>query len=543
VTAGPKRKFKYSFHLAAPGIVNFHDFLTENAKAAVIEVPLRAPLPYDAALFLKPHSLYVPDWGKRLDTHFHVDGKVKSASTAGVLMVRHNGRVLACAFGHGHALIDEDKRENDFGLIVAANSLSDENVRLVEKANLGSVIRDATQAAGITNLQEFNVDRALSLVRKLSGNRATDASAVSGASSVTTTSEHDFDSLHVLADTLLKLYESRGYQKTAFAIIDKIKPVLNAIHVAKLDDLLVDDLKSGNPSFELGAPDISSEPIGYLTISGVQKRKSFADITLEVLQNEVDSDLTLDDLHRIKIVTHSADGAHRIREWSIYRGLVGSLEVDAKRYALNEGKWYAIEDQLRNSANSAFAAASKGLDAAFLPWPVKVAGKKGKTPTYEREEDFNARVCATTPDRYIIGDQNFFKIPGVPGKGFEICDIFDVDQKRLIHVKKSGRRSSVISHFINQGMNSAKALRTYGKVKNDFLEYIKGKIDPEKFQEIETEFPHGWTVELKFGDAPTHGKYAIPFFSRVTLDESKREIEALGFKAVEVSFIRLSKAP
>jgi uncharacterized protein DUF6119 len=281
---------------------------------------------------------------------------VKSASTAGVLMLKHSGRVLACAFGHGHALIDEDKRENDFGLIVAANALSDENVRLVEKANLGSVIRDATQAAGITNLQEFNVDRALSLVRKLSGNRPDDASVVSGASSVTTTSEHDFESLHVLADALLTLYGS------------------------------------------------------------------------------------------------------------------------------------------------------------------------------------------TTPNRYIIGDQEFFKIPGVPGKGFEICDIFDVDEKRLIHVKKSGRRSSVISHFINQGMNSAKALRTYGKVKNDFLKYIEGIVGPSKFKAIEEEFPHGWTVEFKFGDAPTHGKYAIPFFSRVTLDEAKREIEALGYKAVDVSFIRLSKA-
>jgi uncharacterized protein (TIGR04141 family) len=179
-------------------------------------------------------------------------------------------------------------------------------------------------------------------------------------------------------------------------------------------------------------------------------------VKLETLQTEVGEDLALDDLHRIKIVTHSADGAHRIREWSIYRGLVGSLEHNSKRYALNEGKWYAIEDQLRNSANSAFSVASKGLDVTFLPWPVKVAGKKGKTPTYEREEDFNKRVCATTPSRYVLGDQQFFKIPAVPGKGFEICDIFDLQQKRLIHVKKSGRRSSVISHFINQEMNSAK---------------------------------------------------------------------------------------
>ena len=537
----PKRTFKYSFHLATAAITEFLDFLTENAQASAVEIPLRAALPFETALYIKPTSLSVPDWGKRLDAHFQIDGAVKSASTAGVLMLRQSGRVLACTFGHGHALIDEDKRENDFGLIVAANALSDENVRLVEKANLGSVIRDATQAAGITNLQEFNVDRALSLVRKLSGNRQDDASAVSGASSVTTTSEHDFDSLHVLAETLLTLYASTSYQTTAFAIIDKIKPVLNASRVALLDNLLVSDLNTVAPSFELGAPDINSEPIGYLTISGIQKRRTFADITLETLLNELDEDLTLDDLHRIKIVTHSADGAHRIREWSIYRGLVGSLESESKRYALNEGKWYAIEDQLRSSANAAFAAASKGLDTTFLPWPVKVAGKKGKTPTFEKEEDFNKRVCTTTPARYLIGDQQFFKIPGVPGKGFEICDIFDIEQKRLIHVKKSGRRSSVISHFINQGMNSAKALRTYGQVKDSFLEYIKGAVDQNTFEEIRTSFPHGWTVEFKFGDAPTHGKYAIPFFSRVTLDEAKREIEALGFKAVEVSFIRLSK--
>lgn len=304
-------------------------------------------------------------------------------------------------------------------------------------------------------------------MRKLSGYRLDDASVVSGASSVTTTSEHDIDTLHVLADALLTLHASTSYQKTAFAIIDKIKPVLNASRVALLDDALITDLNSGTPSFELGAPDISTEPIGYLTIGGIKRRKTFADITLQTLQSEVGKALTLGDLHRIKIVTHSADGAHRIREWSIYRGLVGSLELDSKRYALNEGKWYAIEDQLRNSANGAFAAASKGLDTAFLPWPLKIAGKKGKTPTYEAEEDFNARVCAATPGRYIIGDQRFFRIPGVPGKGFEICDIFDIQDKRLIHVKKSGRRSSVISHFIrprHEFIESASYVRSGEKV-------------------------------------------------------------------------------
>ena len=542
MNATPKKKFKYSLHLAAIAIKDFRDFLSENAQASAVEVALRGSLPFDAALFIKPVSIYTPDWAGRLDKHFKVNDRIKSASTAALLMLRHDGRILAVAFGHGHTLLDEDKRENDFGLIVAANALSDENVHLVEKANLGSVIRDATQAAGITRLQEFNVDRALSLVRKLSGNRKDDSSVVSGASSVTTTAEHDLDGLHKVAEALLDLYASTSYTKTAFAIIDKIKPVLSASRVKLLDDKLVTDLNSNTPSFELGAPDISTEPIGYLTLGGMRKRKTFADITLENVLKELDRDLTPKDLHQIKVVTHSADGAHRIREWSIYRGLVGSIEMDSKRFALNEGKWYEIQDALRKSANDAFAAASSGLDISFLPWPIKVSGKKGRTPTYEREEDYNLRVCAASSGRYIVGDQKFFKIPAVPGKGFEICDIFDMKEKRLIHVKKSGRRSSVISHFINQGMNSAKALRTYGQVRDEFLSYLEGVVDTAAFAEIRDSFPEGWTVEYKFGDLPTHGKYAIPFFSRVTLDEAKREIEALGFKGVEVSFVRLSKA-
>ena len=539
--AEPKKTFKYVLHLATTGVTKLEDLLTENASAKAMEIHLQGALPYPCKLFVRPWTLITPLWADRLAHYFSVNDSIKSASSAAVLLFKANGRVLACSFGHGHTMLDDDRKENDFGLLVAANSLSDQNVRLVEKANLGSVIRDATQAAGITRLQEFNVDRALSLVRKLSGNAKDNSSALSGANSITITSEKDLDELHELGSDLVNLYAGTKYKSTAFAIIDKIKPVLNVLKIEELDQEVLNDLTATHPSFELGAPDIDTEPIGYLTISGSGKRTRFADITLSTYLSQAGAPQSVDDLHKHKIVTHNAEGTHKIREWSVYRGLVGSIEVDSIRYALNEGKWYRIEDSLRTSANQAFDSASKGLDKSYLPWPVIIKGKDGKAPTYEIELNYNTRVCLSQPKNLLLFDQHFFPIPGVPSSRLEVCDIFDVENKRLIHVKKSGRRSSVISHFIAQGINSAKSIRTYAQIKDAFLVEVAKRTDQATAVSLGDAFPQEWTVEYKFADAPTQkGDYTIPFFSRVTFDEAKREIEALGYKAVEVTFIRLS---
>jgi uncharacterized protein (TIGR04141 family) len=450
---------------------------------------------------------------------------------------------MACAYGHGHTLLDSDKCENDFGLLVAANSLSDENVKLVEKANLGSVIRDATQAAGITRLQEFNVDRALSLVRKLSGNAKKGGGSLSGASSITLISDKDVSELHELGKGLLDLYISENYKKTAFGIIDKIKPVLDVKILDQLDQMLLSNITSSSPAFELGAPEIDTQPIGFMTISGNGGRTQFPDVSLATFLAEVPTLTTTDDLHAYRLVTHSIDGTHKLKDWTLHKGLVGSLVIDSKRYALNEGKWYRIDAALEQSANSAFRAASKGLDKSCLAWPILAKGKQGKSPTYEREENFNKRLCNTETNRFLLFDQKLVPLPSNPGPGVEICDILDVKERRLIHIKKSGRRSSIISHFLMQGMNSAKFLRTYDTVRNDFFAKIEAQVPKDTYAEIIADFPQKWTVEYKFGDfANAAGDYTIPFFSRVTLDEVKREIEALGFKAVEVSFIRLSQA-
>lgn len=540
-----EKRFKYSFHLATSGAVNLEDFLTESARDKSEAVPLRAALPYECQLRYISLPPTPPSWATKLDAFFTVDGKIRTAGAAGAILLKANNRILACTFGYGHSLLDGDKRESDFGLLVAANSLSENNVKLVEKANLGSVIRDATQAAGITRLQEFNVDRALSLVRKLSGREKDGGGSISGSSSVTITSKFDIDELHTVASALVDLYEDDSYRATAFVILDKIRPVLDVTLINKLDDELLKDVNSAKPSFELGAPEISTEPVGFMTMPGSGKRVQLPDVTLTIYKDVIGVFDSVEALIKCRVASYNVEGKYKLAEWSIYRGLVGSLEFEGARYALNEGRWYRIDQALVESANAAFAAASRGLDKGFLPWPIIAGGKKKKTPVYEVEEEFNKRVVANGAQQFVLMDQRFVGIPNMPGPGVEICDLVDIEEKRLIHVKKSGRRSSVISHFLMQGMNSAKLTRLYDAVRNGFAQHMIAALGQQAADAILSDFPANWTVEFKFGDAPIAGteNYTIPFFSRVTLDEVKREVEALGFKAVEVSFIKLSNPP
>ena len=170
----------------------------------------------------------------------------------------------------------------------------------------------------------------------------------------------------------------------------------------------------------------------------------------------------------------------------------------------------------------------------------KKKGAKEKSH-YQKEYDYNKNVSDSKDDFYLF-DTELFQIPGNPGPGVEICDLVNLKERRIIHVKRSGRRSSVISHFLNQGANSARLLKTYPRMKNELFDRLRKLTDKLKVDEAESQFPDEWVIEYKFADYPNaKGEYIIPFFSRVSLDETRREILALGFKAVDISFIRLSK--
>jgi len=72
---------------------------------------------------------------------------------------------------------------------------------------------------------------------------------------------------------------------------------------------------------------------------------------------------------------------------------------------------------------------------------------------------------------------------------------------------------------------------------------VKQHYGSKKAQQLETALDrrNRWTIEFQIADFPrVDGSHNIPFFSKLTLREEARNMEAMGFN-VKVCFIRLTR--
>jgi uncharacterized protein (TIGR04141 family) len=228
--------------------------------------------------------------------------------------------------------------------------------------------------------------------------------------------------------------------------------------------------------------------------------------------------------------------------WSVYHSLVGSLVLEGERYALNEGRWYRVNQAFRDAADQKFRGLYGPPDPKLRPFKktahLSAKGRKAKV-TYQSEESYNQEMAAATG--YFLLDRKLIQIDEVPGSGIEPCDLLDLEGRRLIHVKKSSRQSSVLSHFFKQGRNAAQMLRQYEPYKAKLIATVKASYGSTEATELEAALARRWTVEFQIADFPrADGTNNIPFFSKLTLRDEARNIEAMDFD-VSVRFIRLTR--
>jgi uncharacterized protein (TIGR04141 family) len=136
-------------------------------------------------------------------------------------------------------------------------------------------------------------------------------------------------------------------------------------------------------------------------------------------------------------------------------------------------------------------------------------------------------------------DRKLVEIAEEPGRGIEACDLLDLQGRRFIHVKKSSRQSSVLSHFFKQGMNAAQMLRMYEPFRQALIQKVSQHHGAASAQQLENSLKDRWTVEFQIADTPrADGSYNIPFFSKLTLRDEARRMDAMQFD-VAVRFIKL----
>ena len=225
------------------------------------------------------------------------------------------------------------------------------------------------------------------------------------------------------------------------------------------------------------------------------------------------------------------------KRWSIKKALIGSVVLDGGLYAISEGDWYRLDQQFKADVDTSFK-------ALIRPWAsvpekiVKKVSKDGKKTGFESELEYNRR-CADSYGQVCL-DQEILTVPAIPYGKFEACDLLDIGNKKLIHVKKSSRQSSVLSHFFKQGSNSARILKTFPEAREVLIEKVRSLTNDDKAEALRKSLGaslEDWNVEFHIIDAPRKdGSFAIPFFSRITLRDECRTLKGMAF-TVSLMFI------
>lgn len=541
----PKTK-SYSLYLVKADIQNFEEVFTEPAKEKIqagdAVLSDSDDLGDKATVYIFPSPPKPPSWLADINTVFAGTPALTNRSSCAVVVFKHVERFFVTAFAHGWQYLDDTKIESDFGLKVAINSLDDSKVKRIDSSHLGEAIKGVSQSAFQRDLQAFGVDEALDLVRRISGRVEDDefANSISGATGLKITREMEFADLPETAEEALTRSQSTDYQNTGFYIIDKVRPILDKLVLAALDQKAVDIIKAGADNFELSMPGWSEDDVVYFGLYGPGLKGRFPDLLMSNYRDALGanlSDLEVETIRKHGVVAEFNNDAAVKKRWSVKKALVGSVVEDGGLYAISEGEWYRLDQQFKTDVDEGFATLKED-------WPdpplmiIKKVSDDGKKTGFESELSYNER-CAEEYGQVLL-DQKILTVPATPYGKFEACDLLDIEGKRLIHVKKSSRQSSVLSHFFKQGSNSARILKTIPEARAALVEKVKDLTDELTGNALEVamgDAMNGWKVEFHIVDAPRNdGTFMIPFFSRITLRDEARTLRAMAY-GVSLRFI------
>lgn len=544
-------KKAYTLYLAKESITEFDDLLTENATER-LEHPNSQVLDPEgfadrARLVVFSGNPIVPKWMTDLQSLFDVR-EHRSSSACSLLMFETERRVFVATFGHGWMYLKDSALEADFGLKVSLNALDESRLRRLERANLGDALRGVSLSPFHRDFRSFGLDDALDLIRKVSGSTREEASAdvMAGAQSLKLSGEISLADLPGLAQESLQFLRSNEYQRTAFQIIDFVRPIADPTLIEELDDLAATSIRMRESNFELGLPETSEdEGVGYKFI-GPRLRRHYPDLTLRNYVSALGD--RLDNVDRQTLRSHGVaavyeDGVRPQRRWTIRSALVGSIVHETKRYAINEGSWYGIDDQFRHSIEESFAELVADWEND-QPRPLRRIYDDAGNGVFETEAEYNIELCHG--HGYVLMDRQLIRVPDTQAGGFEACDALDIGGKRFIHVKRSSRRSSVLSHFFKQGSNSGQQFKRFQAAWNNLAEKVEAIADRQTrdalLEAIGNE-ERKWRVEYWIIDVPRQdGEFNIPFFSKISLRDEVRNLRAMDYE-VCIRFIRMEPEP
>lgn len=485
----------------------------KNGDVVIGELLVRAPI------------IKSPDWGKFFNGYVDMSVLGKTSTTAAVLTINVENRWFAVVFGQGgRYLLKPECWEERFGLLVALNSIGQNQIRSIDKRKFDAFdTHSRIQSTLEATTQDFGLDVEQDLVRavtgtpldKLLGQRLTGMDALKA--SVRIKIEQIFDQLRGYN----KQFNSKEYKKF-FPWVDHIAEVTNKRVKEELDGILEGRVRQRElDRCWLAVPEI----IEWAHIDGfcygrTNRNAKYHDVHFPEFLDEVrdSANITIDILRRRQIYC-IGDDDHPVHKWSVYKCIYCELDYNEDSYVLSGGKWYLVSQDFVQEVNGYFN---------------KIRRYSSELPEYNdsSEGKYNERIANEAPDVYALMDRKPIMFGG-GRNNFEFCDLYTKD-KDIIHVKRYGQ-SSVFSHFFAQGTNSGELFHTQPEFRN----LVNKKLPLSHKIKNSDERPNPGEYQVVFAIvSDSEGEdITIPFFSRLNLRAAVSRLEGYGYR------VALAKVP
>lgn len=477
----------------------------------------------DAVAYFKPSFSKEPDW---LFAFFRINHDDLKTSNARVLFLKrlhiseNETRIFGITFGYGKTLFKDEIVEEQFGLKIVLNTIERNKIRRISKIDIGKNYKQSQeQMPKESDIGEFGFDVNRDLIKYVTGqsdDEVFDKAIITGGDIFNLTIEKDVMDID---DLLLYCYEK--YKQTTyrdnFDWIDNIKLIRKKSLIDQLNNEVVENFNNRNfDNVWLAIPEVISwEKFKCVYITGQRdKDAEYNDIKNEVFIESFEN-CRIDNYEQIKNKTikimSNEDSSSELYKWNASKCIVGSIVYENNVYAINGGNWYKINSDFAEEVNQAY----NNLELSDL--------ELIDCPTEKNEDQYNDELVNSIDGAYLI---HKYKIPigGGSGNNIEPCDI--AIGKNLIHIKNNGG-SSYLSHLFNQASNSCQALKD-DKFRRKFIEKLNS--DNSSYSLEEPFNAEEYTIVVGIINKYHDERPRIPFFSKVSIRDSARQIKNMGYK-------------
>lgn len=500
-------------------------------------------------LFVKETQEHTPQWLSFLSTiadGLSAEPVSRAASAVLVLEIGcgQNERLVCYAFGHGHQLLDKGRVESRFGLITALNAIDGERLRSVDTLRRADSMFNAhVQANSATQLASFGIDTYREILTHVAGSVRADyveqlGTVLHGAENARFSVGLAAKDLAERAELLIDLHGRDDYREQ-FEFIDNLaaadKATSDALD-ARLTDEIRQSMRGGTGAFaylDLASPRVLEPSRAVMFSYSSDSREPpcprdglrLSDY-LATREGEAEA-VDISCLKRDQVLLRVPDEEDEVLG-SVYRCLIGEIELDERLYQLLEGKWYLVKNSLVEFVRSELGQVEES-DIAF---PAYRAG--------EHEAAYNVRAAEQLGA--VLMDRSSPAIAQHPSR-VEFCDFALVDESHaapyVLVFAKRRKQSSTLSHLWSQAVVSLKAyLGEHGyrtevqaELEAAGTGLAQAAAGPVRVQD--------YCVTFLLLEARASGRVweALPFFSQAALHYALSELRALQVQ------IRLASAP